>query len=145
MKHAFLTCLLALALLPAHAADDLWTTDYKAALATAKMENRPVLLEFTGSDWCPPCKMLAANVFSKDSFKEFASANLVPVKLDFPRSKTQSNELREQNNTLQQEYRVRGYPTIVLLDSTGTEIARKVGLAWRDPASFIAWVEAATN
>lgn len=144
MKHALLALAL-FAALPLQAADDLWTTDYKAALATAKAENRPILLEFTGSDWCPPCKRLAKNILSTDSFQGFAEDNLVLVKLDFPRNKPQTDEVRAQNQELKAEYKIRGYPTIVLLDSEGSELARKVGYPGGDADSFIGWIESSTR
>lgn len=122
-----------------------WGTDYQAALAQAAKENKPVLLEFTGSDWCPPCKMLAADVFAKPDFKKFAENNLVLVELDFPNSKPQSDALRKQNQKLQEEYNVEGFPTIVLLNSKGKEIAREVGYQPGGPKAFIKWVEKAAK
>ena len=47
-----------------------WSTDVEAAVAQAKKENKAVLVEFTGSDWCPPCIMMRKNVFSKKEFVE---------------------------------------------------------------------------
>lgn len=101
-----------------------WIENYDAALAAAKELKRPILVNFTGSDWCSWCKKLSAEVFTQDQFKEYAKANLVLLKLDFPRSIPQTAELKAQNGKLQEQFKIEGYPTIVLLNGTGTEISR---------------------
>jgi protein disulfide-isomerase len=138
MKPFLLALLLAATSLQA---SDLWSTDYKSALARAASENKPVLLEFTGSDWCPPCKMMTAQIFETHEFTEFAKASLVPVKLDYPRTKPQSTELKTQNQELAQQYGIEGFPTIVLLSSEGNELGRNVGLMRGGPAAMISWIE----
>jgi thioredoxin-related protein len=139
MKQLLLALLLAA--LPALHASDLWSTDYEASLKKAAAEKRMVLLEFTGSDWCPPCKLQAKEVFDTPEFKEFAEANLVPVKLDFPRNIPQSEELRSANRALSGKYGIDGFPTLILLDSKGGELARTVGYNRGGAAGFIEWVE----
>lgn len=113
-------------------------------LAEAKSSGNPVLLEFTGSDWCPPCKMMYEQVFSTDTFKDYAKENLVFVKLDFPRSIEQSDEVKTRNRELQQKFGVRGYPTVILLDSEGQELAQNVGFMGGGPEAFINWVQEST-
>lgn len=122
MKHRLLGLLLWLAVPLAHAG--LWTDDYAGALAQAKAENRFVLLDFTGSDWCGWCKRLEREVFSKDDFKKYAKANLVCVTLDFPRGFELKKKVAAQNEKLSNDYEVMGYPTIVLLDPNGKTIGR---------------------
>ena len=68
-------------------AGDGWLTDFEAAKAKAKAENKPMLLDFTGSDWCGWCVKLDKEVFSKAAFKDYADAELVLVEIDFPRNK----------------------------------------------------------
>lgn len=138
MKPFLLALLLAAASLHA---SDVWTTDYQAALARAAAEKKPVLLEFTGSDWCPPCKMMAAQIFDTNEFTEFAKTSIVAVKLDFPRSKPQSPELKAQNQALSQQYGIEGFPTVVLLSSEGKELGRNVGLMRGGPAAMISWIQ----
>ena len=136
---------LALALLLAATASlhasDIWSTDYNAALAQAAAEKKPVLLEFTGSDWCPPCKMMTAQIFDTHEFTEFAKTNLVAVKLDYPQSKPQSDELKAQNQKLAEQFAIQGYPTVVLLSSEGKELARNVGLMRGGPQTLIDWIK----
>ncbi len=117
-----------------------WTADYEAALAEAKKDGKSVLLEFTGSDWCPPCKLMAANVFTKKEFIEAASKNFILVKLDFPRS---DRELANKNKPLAKKYEIQGYPTIVLLDSEGKEFSRVVGAKYRSVDEFLDYITGA--
>ena len=96
-----------------------WKTDLNQALATAKQENKVVLINFTGSDWCQWCKRLSDEVFSKKEFENFADKNLVLVKVDFPRNIEQSNATKYYNQQLANMYGVEGFPTIILLDKNG--------------------------
>ncbi len=122
-------------------ASDIWGTDYPAALTQAASSKKPILLEFTGSDWCPPCMKLTKDVFEQPAFEDFAKENLVLVKLDFPQTKEQSAELKAANEALSQKYQVEGFPTLILLDSTGKEVARIVGYQLRTPEAFLKWVQ----
>lgn len=98
-----------------------WLTDIDEAVALAKKENKAVMLEFTGSDWCPPCIAMKKNVFSKQEFLDEAAKKFVLVHLDFPRG---DRELAEKNAPLAKKYKIEGYPTIILLDGEGKEFTR---------------------
>jgi protein disulfide-isomerase len=117
--------------------DDLnWTTDLGKAIETAKEENKAVLVNFTGSDWCRWCFKLSDEVFSQDDFKDFADENLVLVKLDFPRSIPQSNQTKAYNQSLAQKFGVQGYPTIIIINSQGKPVA-KTGYQAGGPGNYI--------
>ena len=116
-----------------------WLTDYPQALKVAAEQKKPVLLDFTGSDWCPPCKQLKRTVFDTDEFARYARERLVLVELDFPRSKQQPSELAAQNQRLQKQYAIEGYPTLILLSPEGKEIKRTVGFMDGGPKAFIQW------
>lgn len=103
-----------------------WMTDFEAAKAKAQAENKPMLLDFTGSDWCGWCIKLDDEVFSKPAFQEYAKESLVLVELDFPRSKSQPAAVKAQNEALSEKFAVRGFPTIVLLTPEG-ELIEKTG------------------
>lgn len=139
-----LTTLLAYccALMSAQSAEQ-WQTDYSAALEQAGKENKMVLLDFTGSDWCGWCIKLKKDTFSKPEFQKFAEGSLVLVELDFPRKKEQSAELKKQNQELAEKFGIEGFPTLVLLDPQGKEAARNVGYLPGGPEGFVKWVEAA--
>lgn len=138
MKHTILSLIL-LSILPLNASE-LWSTNLDDSLKKAATENRLVLLEFTGSDWCPPCKKQAQDVFAQPAFEEFAKANLMPVKIDFPRRSEQSPETQAANQALAKKYNVDGFPTLILLDSKGGELAREVGYGGGGVEAFIEWV-----
>ena len=71
------------------------------------------MLFFTGSDWCGLCIRLQKEVFYKPEFIEWANKNVILVDIDFPRNKiNQTAEIQNQNNLLQQQFGVQGYPTI---------------------------------
>lgn len=101
-----------------------WSDDYAKSLEKAKAENKLVLLDFTGSDWCGWCVKLDDEVFSKTKFKTWAKENLVLVELDFPHGKSLSKKTKEQNAELKGKFGVSGYPTIVIVDGDGKEVAR---------------------
>ncbi len=103
----------------------VWTQDYEAALQLAKEENKPIMLNFTGSDWCFWCKLMDRQVFSTDTFKDYAKDNLVLVTINFPRNPDLVPvKYKKRNYALQSKFGIRGYPTFVVLDSNGNEIAR---------------------
>ena len=118
------------------AADAEWLIDFKAAQAKAKAENKPMLLDFTGSDWCVWCVRLTQEVFSKEAFKAYAAESLVLVELDFPSRKPQSEVTKLQNEALAQKYGIRGFPTIVLLSPEG-ELIGRTGYQRGGPEKYI--------
>jgi thioredoxin-related protein len=103
-----------------------WLTDFAAAKQRAANENKKMLLDFTGSDWCYFCKKLDAEVLSTPAFKDFAK-DYVLVRVDFPRSHELPPDLKNQNKALAQQYRIDGFPTLVELSSSGQEITRQSG------------------
>ena len=108
----------------AWAADSEWTESLKEAQAAAKSSGKPILVNFTGSDWCPWCIKLEKEIFASDEFKKWASANVVLMTADFPRSKQQAADLKQQNKALAAQFKVTGYPTVVFMDADGTELGR---------------------
>ena len=127
IKHALAAlAALTIAALPALAAPK-WFTDLDEAKAVAAKENKPLLVDFTGSDWCGFCIKLHAEVFDKPEFEEFAK-NYVLVELDFPNKKPQPAEEKAKNKAIQAKFAVSGFPTILLLDAkTGEAYGRQSG------------------
>lgn len=124
MKTKLTTCAVIAALIsPAFAAEG-WTTDFAAAKTEAAENSKDLFLEFTGSDWCPPCMRLNEEVFSKDEFAAGSKEHFVLVKLDFPNDRSgQSDELQQQNKDLSERYGVQGFPTVMLTDAEGRPYA----------------------
>lgn len=119
-----------------------WLIDAEKAKAQAAKDGKPLIMDFTGSDWCPPCKQLKSKVFDSQEFKDYAAKNLVLLELDFPNDKSKvSDETKKQNDQLQKEYKIRGYPTIIVLDKNGKELGREVGYSGESPAEYIKKIE----
>src|SRR4051812_37925438 len=137
MKRLMLTLVLLCATLPAFAAQVEWLTDVEAAQTKARLESKFVLLDFTGSDWCPGCIKLKSEVFDKPEFATFANTNLIMVEVDFPRQKPQSAAQKQLNAKLAKACDVKGYPTIVVLDQNSRAVAR-LGYLPGGPKAFIA-------
>ena len=121
-------------------AGDDWMTDFAAAKIKAAAEQKPLLLDFTGSDWCGWCIKLDKEVFSQKSFKEFAADNLVLVELDFPRGEEQSEDLKAQNKALAEKYGIRGFPTILVLSPEG-ELIEKTGYQRGGAEAYVAHIK----
>jgi len=88
-------------LTPTLTAGEGWLTNIEKSKKHAK--GKMILVEFTGSDWCPPCKALKKNVFNTDKFKAYAKENLVLVELDFPRDKSKLTKEQSAYNKAQAE------------------------------------------
>ena len=121
----WLTVLATVAISAGAFASEGWETDFEKAKAKAQAENKHILIDFSGSDWCGWCIKLDKEVFSKDAFKAYAKDNLVLVLADFPRDKSgQSDQVQAQNKKLSKEFGVRGFPTVYVLDSAGKPVAK---------------------
>lgn len=108
-----------------YAGGEGWMHDFEAAKAKAAKENKDLLIDFTGSDWCGWCIKLNKEVFSHDPFKEGVADKYVLVELDYPRDKSILDEKTiKQNEELRKVYPVRGFPTILLADAQGRPFAQ---------------------
>jgi protein disulfide-isomerase len=110
-----------------NAAGEGWHLNLEKALKVAKAEGKQVMIEFHGSDWCPPCKKLNEDVLSTAKFKAFAEGHLELVDADFPRRTELPAEQKAQNEALAERFGIRGFPTVVVLDAEGNELGRTVG------------------
>lgn len=106
-----------------------WLVDIEEAYALSKKTNRPILANFTGSDWCIWCKRLAAAVFVHDEFKKWAKENVILLELDFPRGKTIPAKIQQQNYNMQQVLQVQGFPTVWLFDLNKNETTNQFNIA----------------
>lgn len=142
MKKILFAVLSALAGWPAAAGDVQWLTDLPTAQAQAKAEHKLVLMDFTGSDWCPPCIRFEKEVLDSSEFQTYAANNVVVVEVDFPDKKPQSRATKDANEALQNKYKVDGFPTLVVLGPDGKEIGREESYTpGSGPKSFIAQLE----
>ncbi len=128
-------------LLPGAIVEDGWITNYEAAVRIAEQEKKPLLVNFTGSDWCGYCHQLDGEVFSKGAFDTWAKENVVLVRLDFPQTKVQPLWKLQQNKSLIEKYRVQGFPTILFLKPDG-QVFGQSGVM---PGGTMAWIENADS
>lgn len=119
-------------------------TDLKLAQDRAYAENRVVLINFTGSDWCGWCIKLKNEVFNTSEFHAFAERHLMLVEVDLPNRKPISAQQRAINKGLASRYGIQGYPTVVLLNSKGQEAGR-LGYLEGGPKSYIAAIRQRTG
>ena len=104
-----------------------WMSNYQAALVKGKQEQKLILLNVTGSDWCAPCQLLEKEVFSTSEFKAFIAKNFIPVTIDFPAKLKLSADLTQQNEALQKQFAMETPPTLIVITAEGKEIGRVVG------------------
>ena len=115
-----------------------WTTDYAKAVEQAKAENKPILLDFTGSDWCGWCMKMKREALDTPQFSSYAQKNLVLVTVDFPHSVPQAPQVKQQNEKLGTQFHANGFPTFVLTDGRGRVLGRQDGYLAGGATAFIA-------
>jgi protein disulfide-isomerase len=121
MKKIIVALLLFAGSLTAEAQELIWETNVKKALEVSTLTKKPLLMFFTGSDWCGWCIRLQKEVLKTPEFAIWAKENVVLVELDYPRRVPQSEEVKQQNNELQQIFGIQGFPTIILANGTTKE------------------------
>jgi thioredoxin-related protein len=107
----------------------LWHTNMMQAYELSKSTKKPIFAFFTGSDWCGWCRKLQKDVFQKTEFIEWAKDNVILVELDFPRTKKLPDDLAQQNQELQQVFRVSGFPTIWVFFLNKDESSNKFSIS----------------
>ncbi|MFM2214568.1 MAG: hypothetical protein RL427_1831 [Bacteroidota bacterium] len=118
MKKLALTLFLVLGSMTIQAQELTWQTDMNKAMELSKKEKKPLLLFFTGSDWCGWCMRLQKEVMKTPEFTKWANDNVILVELDFPRNTPQSPDIKKQNMELQQTFAIQGYPTVWFVNAT---------------------------
>lgn len=104
-----------------------WKTDFSKATTESLAESKPIILVFSGSDWCAPCIKLDKAVWQSESFKEYAAANYILARADFPKKKQNQleEELKKQNQILAEKYNPEGiFPLVVVLDGKGKVLGK---------------------
>ncbi|RIV69982.1 thioredoxin family protein [Flagellimonas aequoris] len=118
-----------------------WQTSFSDAVSKATEENKPIVLVFSGSDWCAPCIRLKKHIFDSDEFKAYALEHYVLYNADFPRKK--QNQLPEPllnaNKSLIEKYNPKGYfPLVVVLDKNEKVLGETGFVARSTPEKYIA-------
>lgn len=142
-KRILALCALALA---TAACGGAWTSDFEAAKKTSLEKGLPMMLDFTGSDWCGWCKLMDRKVFAEKAWDDWAKTNVVCVTIDFPRDESKiTPKIKRQNESLAERFGIRGFPTFVVLSAGGEKELGRAHCPGRDvtPASFIPEVKKA--
>jgi len=143
MKKIIMALIVCGAILQVRADELTWLSNMPKAMAKAKAENKLVLADFTGSDWCVWCKKLDADTLSKAEFADYAKKNLVLVQLDYPNAKPQPDELKTANTALQKRFKIEGFPTLILMKPDATVLWRIDGYLQGGPPALIAKLDEA--
>ena len=125
-------------LVPDPRAEKMWGSDLAAAQARAKTSGKLVFIDFTGSDWCPPCIALHDNVLTQPEFLDYADKNLELVEIDFPRNKPIAKAVELANRNLAEKYKVQSFPTIIVMDAVGKILHRDEGYGRKNARAFTA-------
>jgi uncharacterized protein YyaL (SSP411 family) len=112
------------ALTTADAAAGEWIPDFDQAVARARETGYPLLVAFVGSDWCQWSQRMAREIFDDAEFKAFAGQQVVAYKADFPIQRELPPAVKVRNSILIKQYKVSGFPAVLLLKPDGTLIAR---------------------
>ena len=122
--------------------DGVWIDDFDEAKRLAAKERKLILVDFSGSDWCGWCMKLDAEVFSTEEFMAKASDNFILLMIDSPRDKTRlSEKAAMQNPGLVRQYVIRGYPTVLILNSYGDVLYETSGYRAGGPTAYLKHLE----
>lgn len=105
---------------------DGWTDKPQAAFGAARESGRPILVLFTGSDWCPHCHLLEEHVLATKAFEEWAKDRVELLVIDLPRQGIPA-AVREERSAFCKRYGVKSFPNVVLVAPDGTKIAAQPG------------------
>ena len=150
MKKTLLLLFVSLHSFVVQAQEDLtWYTDMSKASELSMKEKKPLMMFFTGSDWCGWCIRLQKEVFKTEEFTKWAKENVILVELDFPKRTPQDDAIKMQNAQLQQIFQVRGYPTVWLVNPEKTTEG-KINLSALGSTGYVAggpekWLESANS
>jgi thioredoxin-related protein len=125
-----------------------WQTDFTKAKEDALKENRPILISFSGSDWCGPCIRMEKEIFESDVFTNYATNNLILVKADFPREKKNqlSKEQTRKNDALAEKYNPDGkFPLTVLVSADEKILKTWEGLPREMSDQFVEEIKSALD
>ncbi|MET6990071.1 thioredoxin family protein [Sediminicola arcticus] len=116
-----------------------WQENYKGVLAMAQHEDKPIVLVFSGSDWCAPCIKLDRDIWQSEEFKSYSKQNYLLYRADFPRKKENKlkDQVVQQNKELADRYNSKGYfPLVLVLDKNGN-ILGETGYHKSTPKKYI--------
>lgn len=114
-----------------------WLTSYEAAMEAAGEQGKPVLILFTGSDWCTYCRLLEDKVLDTETFRNWAEGRLVLLMIDLPKEGISAEE-RAIRSRVCIKYGVRTFPSVVLAGADGGKITTQSGYLGQSADAWVA-------
>jgi thioredoxin-related protein len=117
-----------------------WLGDFNAATSEAAKEDKLILINFSGSDWCGPCIRLRKEILESSTFEDYAKDHLVLVRADFPRQKKNQQDAAQvkRNEALADKYNPEGkFPFTLLVNKAGKVIKDWDGFPNESPEQFV--------
>lgn len=114
-----------------------WETSWHKALKKSESSKKPIMILFTGSDWCHYCQSLKAEVLDSKEFDAFAKS-FVLLEIDMPRKRQLSKAQFEHNKALVDYFQIKGFPKILFLTAKGDVL----GESGYMPGGPQAWIKA---
>lgn len=137
---AWWPCLLAsvtLMTMSGRAAEPEWHEAWATAATEARHHDRPILIFFTGSDWCPHCRLLEQDVLASETFRDWATDRYVLLEIDLPKQGL-SKDVRDERAALCKRFGVRSFPYVMLVRADGEPLAGLKGYSKQSPDEWIA-------
>ena|SRR5437879_5991888 len=125
-----------------------WLGDFNAATSKAVKEDRLILINFSGSDWCGPCIRLRKEILESSAFENYAKDHLVLVRADFPRQKKNQPDAAQikRNEALADKYNPEGkFPFTLLVDKNGKVLKEWDGFPGESPEKFVSEITSNTD
>ena len=137
MKKLFLIAIVFLSCVSVNAQDLEWGTNYKTVLQKAKSNKKPILVYFSGSDWCKPCIMLKKDLFDNVAYKKLLlNYNLLYVDLPQNRDLVSEDQYNHNKGVMNQLNSKKKFPAVVILNRRGKEKDRISGYSGKDQLPY---------
>ena len=124
----------------AYAASASNTADFKELIETSKKADKPLVLLFTGSEWCPPCKKMARDILATEEWRRFVEEGMRFVVYDFPRGGGGSGAEAERRRAMAERFHIEGFPTLITIDPETGTTRRRVGFSGGEASEYIEWI-----
>jgi thioredoxin-related protein len=112
--------------MPSSGCGAAWSSEFANAARRALMSQHPILIIFMGSDWDEMSQRLDRDVLKHRDFGGYTKLNFVLLKVDFPQQQLQPPDVQASNVELAARYKIKSFPTLLLVGATGNEVARTV-------------------
>ncbi|MCE2982434.1 MAG: thioredoxin family protein [Parachlamydia sp.] len=112
-----------------------WLTHYPEAVKQSQSSGKPIVVLFTGTNWCPACMKLEKEVLKKPEFAGAVGSRFIFLKAEFPDSSAESVQASPYYSLLER-YNIETFPTLVIIDAKGQRL-NTVGYQAGGPSHYI--------